>query len=85
MSFQSVTRIASAITMKDGLTCYAMSAMLVASPLFFPRQGRRYAMVPVAVGVLGLISRLVAEIEVRIEETRTFHPSHELSEAVESL
>ena len=65
--------------------CYAMCAMLVASPLFFPREGRRYSAVPVAIGAMGLLSRLMVGLCGSVEERNVFRPSHELSEAVGGL
>ena len=59
--------------------CFVMCAMLVMSPLFFPREGRRrLGAVPVAIGAVGLLSRVVAGLC----SLAGFRPTHEMSEAV---
>jgi hypothetical protein len=62
----------------DFLVC----AALLMSPLFLPRSERRYAAVPVALGVIGFVSGLLTQTESSLERSTEFTPSHELSEAV---
>jgi hypothetical protein len=61
---------------------YVMCAALVASPLFFPRKGRRYGAVPVTIGAMGLLSRVLSEVCAQVDEAVGFRPTHEMSEAV---
>ena len=62
--------------------CFVVCAMLLVSPLFFPRAGRRYGAVPVAIGAMGLLSRVVMGLCAQVDEAVGFQPTHEMSEAV---
>lgn len=59
-----------------------MCAALMLSPLFLPRSERRFAAVPVALGVAGLLTSALTETESAGERRTAFTPSRELSEAV---
>lgn len=60
----------------DALIC----AALVLSPFFLPRVERRYTIVPVLLGAVGLVTSLLTQTE--LPRQRRFSPSRELSEAV---
>jgi hypothetical protein len=62
----------------DFLVCTA----LVLSPLFLPASERRHALVPMALGAVGLITSLMTQTESPIEGRHGFTPSRDLSEAV---
>lgn len=55
-----------------------MCAVLIVSPLLVPRSDRRYAVIPAALGAIGLLVTILTETE-RIEG---FRPTRDLSEAV---
>lgn len=59
-----------------------MCTTLLLSPLFLPASERRYALIPVALGAVGLITGLMTQTESPTEYDGGFRPSHELSEAV---
>ncbi len=58
-----------------------MCTALVLSPLFLPASERRYAFIPMALGVIGLVTGLMTQTE-SPTEFGGFRPSRELSEAV---
>ena len=60
----------------DALIC----AALVLSPFFLPRVERRYAVVPILLGAVGLMTSLLTQTE--SPRQRRFTPSRDLSEAV---
>jgi hypothetical protein len=62
----------------DMLMCTA----LLLSPLFLPSSERRYALVPMALGAVGLLAGLMTQTESPVEHGEGFTPSHHLSEAV---
>jgi hypothetical protein len=69
--------------MKGHLTVdYLMCSALIASPLFLPSAERRYAIVPVALGALGLLTSLLTETRSPLEGGEQFRPNYQLSEAV---
>ena len=59
-----------------------MSAVLMMSPCFLPRSERRWAVVPVLLGAVGLMASLLTETSSPGEYEQSFTPSRELSEAV---
>lgn len=59
-----------------------MCTALLLSPLFLPASERRYALIPMALGSVGLVAGLMTETESPTEYDGSFRPSHELSEAV---
>ena len=60
---------------------FMMCSVLVLSPLFLPASERRYALIPMALGVVGLVTGLMTQTE-SPTEYGGFRPSRELSEAV---
>ena len=60
----------------DALIC----AALVLSPFFLPRVERRYTVVPILLGAVGLMTSLLTQPQ--SPRQRRFNPSRELSEAV---
>ncbi len=60
---------------------FMMCTALVLSPLFLPASERRDAFVPMALGVVGLITGLMTQTESPTEHGG-FRPSRDLSEAV---
>ena len=60
---------------------FMMCTALVLSPLFLPASERRYALIPMALGVVGLVTGLMTQTE-SPTEFEGFRPSRELSEAV---
>jgi hypothetical protein len=61
---------------------FLMCTALVLSPFFLPASERRYALIPMALGAVGLITGLMTETESPTEWSGDFTPSRELSEAV---
>lgn len=61
---------------------FMMCTTLLLSPLFLPASERRYALIPMALGAVGLITGLMTQTESPTEYDGGFTPSHELSEAV---
>ena len=61
---------------------FMMCTALVLSPFFLPASERRYALIPVALGAIGLVTGLMTQTESPIERSGAFVPSRELSEAV---
>jgi len=61
---------------------FVMSATLMMSPFFLPRSERRYAAVPVLLGVVGFLASILTETTSPNERVEGFTPSRELSEAV---
>src|SRR5687767_2216626 len=59
-----------------------MSGALLMSPFLVPASERRYALIPMAFGVVGLLAALMTETESPLEQGQAFSPSRELSEAV---
>jgi hypothetical protein len=59
-----------------------MCATLVMSPLFLPREERRYAAIPVVLGAIGLLTSVFTQTEAPMDRREGFLPSRELSEAV---
>ena len=57
-------------------------AALLISPLLVPASERRYALIPMALGAVGLLTALMTETESPLERDTAFTPSRELSEAV---
>ena len=75
--------IARVMPMKGHLAIdFVMSTTLMMSPFFLPRSERRYAAVPVLLGVVGFLSSIFTETESPHERVEGFTPSRELSEAV---
>ena len=60
---------------------FMMGAALLLSPLVLPREERRFALVPVALGVAKLTASLFTETATRTR-LEPFTPSYELAEAV---
>ena len=60
---------------------FMMGAALLLSPLVLPREERRFALVPVALGVAKLTASLFTETATRTR-LKPFTPSYELAEAV---
>ena len=62
----------------DMVTCGA----LLMSPFLVPASERRYAVIPMALGAVGLLAALMTRTESPLEHGQGFIPSRELSEAV---
>lgn len=60
---------------------FMMCTALLMSPLFLPAAERRYALIPMALGAVGLVTGLMTQTESPTEYAG-FTPSRELSEAV---
>lgn len=60
---------------------YALCAVLLVSPLFLRRAERRAAVVPVALGVAGVVTALLTRRDA-FGARRAFTPSRDMSEAV---
>lgn len=61
---------------------FVMCSALVMSPFFLPRSERRYAAVPVLLGIVGFLASIFTETTSPNERVEGFTPSRELSEAV---
>ena len=61
---------------------FMMCTALILSPLFLPASERRYALIPMTLGAVGLITGLMTQTESPTEYDGGFRPSHEISEAV---
>ena len=59
-----------------------MGSALLLTPLLVPASERRYAVIPMALGAISLISALMTETQSPTEYDQAFTPSRELSEAV---
>lgn len=59
-----------------------MCGALMLSPFFLPASERRHAVIPMALGAVGLLTALMTETESPAEVSEGFRPSRELSEAV---
>lgn len=71
------------IPMKGHLAIdFVMCSALVMSPFFLPRSERRYAAVPVLLGIVGFLASIFTETTSPNERVEGFTPSRELSEAV---
>ena len=61
---------------------FVMCSALLLSPFFLPSSERRYAAIPMLLGGAGLLTALMTETESPTEQSLSFTPSRELSEAV---